>query len=79
MYPYVMHPTRLDKGQYGVISYEYSHTPCVLISCDYCYSSYHNVKSCPHVTSIDSKIGQIEQKLKSYKESMENMTRTLIN
>jgi len=41
--------------------------------------SNYNAKCCPHVTSIDSKFYEIEQELKSYKESMENMTRTLID
>ena len=52
---------------------------CVPVLCDCCYSSDHNAKSCPHVTFIDSRIGQIKYKIKSNKESMENMIRTLMD
>ena len=73
------HVTPLDKGQFGGISFEHSHTSLVPISCDYCYYSNDNAKSYPHVMSIDSKIGQIQQELKSCEGSMDNMTRTLID
>ena len=68
-----------SKDQFGGISYERAHNHCAHVSYDYCYSSDDNAKSCPHVTSMDSIIGQIEQEMKSYKESMENMTITLID
>ena len=55
----VVHATALDKDQFGDISYEQPHTACVPISCDFCYCSDHNANSCPHITSIDFKIGQI--------------------
>ena len=43
----VMHATPLDKSQFGVTSYEHSHTPCVPISCDYYDSFYYDVDTCP--------------------------------
>ena len=44
--PYMMHAISLDESQIGGISYEYSHAPCVPISCDYCDVFDHDVNTC---------------------------------
>lgn len=52
--PYMMCVAPLDESQFGGISYEHSHIPCVSISCDYCDSFDHDIDSCsllgrPHI------------------------------
>jgi len=44
--PYMMHVIQLDENQFGEISYEYSHTLYVPISCDYCDLFDHDVDTC---------------------------------
>ena len=40
--PYMMHATPLAKSQFEGISYNHSHTPCILIPCDCCDSFNHD-------------------------------------
>ena len=42
-----MHVTPLDESQFVSISYEYSHTTYVPVSCDYYDSFDYNVDTCP--------------------------------
>lgn len=43
----MMYATSLHESQIEGISYEHSHTPCALVSCDYCDSFGHDVDTCP--------------------------------
>ena len=47
--------------------------------CDSCQSFDHDINSCLHVIFMDSRLNQLEQDRKNYRESMENMTSTLID
>jgi len=42
----------LDEGQFRGNSYEHPHAPCVAISCDYYYSFYSNINSCPLLSRL---------------------------
>jgi len=53
----------------------HAHTRCAPILCDYYYCSDHDTDCCPHVTFMDSRIDQIEQKMKRYEDCVMNMTR----
>ena len=76
---YVMHATTSDESQFGSISYEHPHNPFAPVSYDYCYFSDHDADSYPHVSPINSRIDQIEQEMKDYRESMEIMKRIHID
>jgi len=44
---YMENATPFDRTQFDGRSYEHSHTPCAIISCDYCASFDHDVDTCP--------------------------------